>query len=138
MLLTSCTDPGIIPRRVLQDAVAGLEREVVEAIGAAPDSYEGTVESTPQLTEQQEQAGYKWCVSCKIIRPPRASHCPDCDNCVLTFDHHCPFVGNCVGQRNYAFFSAFLHLTACLALAIVIGAGLYLSDTSPSHKAIGE
>ena len=48
------------------------------------------------------------CVTCNIIRPPGASHCSTCDNCVLNFDHHCVYLSNCVGKRNHKFFYLFL------------------------------
>ncbi|XP_062222502.1 protein S-acyltransferase 10-like [Phragmites australis] len=44
------------------------------------------------------------CTYCRVIQPPRTRHCHDCDKCVLQFDHHCIWLGTCIGKNNHCRF----------------------------------
>ncbi|KAE9421450.1 hypothetical protein Angca_002225, partial [Angiostrongylus cantonensis] len=50
----------------------------------------------------------QWCEPCRGYKVPRAHHCSQCGRCSMKMDHHCPWINNCVGHRNHAFFVRFL------------------------------
>ncbi|TFK71228.1 zf-DHHC-domain-containing protein [Pluteus cervinus] len=77
--------------------------------------------STPILRPE-----HRYCSRDELIKPFRAHHCRACGTCVLKYDHHCPWIGQCVGARNHKFFVNFLE--ACSVFAFyVFGTALAFS-----------
>jgi palmitoyltransferase len=46
----------------------------------------------------------------------RSKHCEDCKKCVRRYDHHCPWLEACVGEKNHKYFWMFLGLMCILIL----------------------
>ena len=80
-----CTDPGIIPRQMGNENSFKKKRDY-------------------NIISNGSFVKYTYCYTCNVFRPPRTSHCAACDNCCQRFDHHCLWLGNCIGKRNYKYF----------------------------------
>ncbi|KMZ93201.1 hypothetical protein PVMG_04947 [Plasmodium vivax Mauritania I] len=82
---------------------------------------------------------YTICDKCDfLVRPERAHHCRSCKRCVLKMDHHCPWIGTCVGERNLKFFFLFLSygLLTTVYIAVTISPKFVLAlHESESNKA---
>eukprot|EP00347_Sterkiella_histriomuscorum_P007600 403348294 len=51
---------------------------------------------------------FKICDKCDQLQPPRCYHCEVCNCCVLRMDHHCFWMGNCIGLYNFKSFTLYL------------------------------
>lgn len=120
--IAAFTNPGILPRQ------------------PAPPERSDVVQYIPRGTRPEDRflrikdvtVKQKYCWTCKIYRPPRSKHCGICDNCVLRFDHHCPFLGNCVGLHNYRYFCTLLYSSLLFLSLAIYTIGAWFAETVES------
>ena len=71
------------------------------------------------------------CPECYVVKTPRSRHCGVCNKCVERYDHHCPWVNNCIGVRNYRSFMIFISFLVVTMVTILVNCIIELA-TLPS------
>lgn len=109
------SDAGMLPKNL--HIPKSINNEKVDN---PPDEYFNSI-TLPSYGNTKDGVVVKYCSTCHIWRPPRTSHCGKCQVCILNHDHHCVFLNNCVGERNYMYFLWFLLLACvgCIYLLII-------------------
>lgn len=118
--LVSTRDPGYIPKQLPPFAKGPFGAPTLLTACIKDSSKPCAIDTSYfEYPINGRLVKIKYCPTCNIklgllLRPPRASHCADCGLCVEKFDHHCPWVGNCIGKRNYRIYLGFLISTSTL------------------------
>lgn len=113
----STSDPGVLPRNI-HTPVDPRSIDLNQRNTDLPDEYYNTI-TLPYYQQLHHGVSVKYCPTCHIWRPPRASHCGTCNVCIVNHDHHCIYLNNCIGLRNYQYF-LWLLLTSVTSLSMVI------------------
>ncbi|XP_021893453.1 probable protein S-acyltransferase 4 isoform X1 [Carica papaya] len=121
LFITSGRDPGIVPRNSSppeSDEVLDMTTPSMEWVhGRTPHMK---LPRTKDVIVNGHAVKVKYCDTCLLYRLPRSSHCSICNNCVQRFDHHCPWVGQCIGIRNYRFFFMFISISTLLCVYVFV------------------
>lgn len=70
---------------------------------------------TPDEFDLMKNKFLRVCNICDSVKPPRVHHCRQCERCVIRMDHHCPWVGTCVGlgnQKTFLLFCIYVLITS--------------------------
>ena len=62
----------------------------------------------PIKIDKANDLSSRFCIVCNNDQPIRAKHCLVCEKCVHRYDHHCTWLGNCIGERNHCFYYSYL------------------------------
>ena len=68
----------------------------------------------------EDYTEFKTCTKCGHQKPERCHHCSLCNACVLKMDHHCPWLGTCVGFKNHKFFILFLFWSMIGTICMIV------------------
>ncbi len=125
LFLVTCRDPGVVKNA---DDFLFASPKGSDLDDGRGEYAELTQSQSQEQQQKGEEEGWRYCAICSVYQPPTAAHCPDCNACVDDYDHHCPWMGICIGKENYKAFLAF-NMTW---LAYLIYAAAWVSAIGPN------
>jgi DHHC palmitoyltransferase len=134
----SLRDPGVVNTRRYQARMASASREASTPANDPSSPSENDADQPPSSdapaspeavspppsrnapSSSRRRPRERWCDYCQASQPPDGAHCLDCGVCVAGYDHHCVWMGTCIGKGNFRQFVRFnLCWLAFLGYAVV-------------------
>ncbi|KJH53335.1 DHHC zinc finger domain protein [Dictyocaulus viviparus] len=76
------------------------------------------VDFDPKRHEHVIENGF--CNICQIHVKENTKHCRQCNVCVEVFDHHCIWLNNCIGKKNYKMFVTLIFTIVVLSSGVTL------------------
>lgn len=117
LIVVALADPGVVTLSGLKDDNLVVDVESNEADERI--SFTQARHMNKKAHDRNKpKVPYSYCDICEVyqIKSKGVQHCHDCDVCIEELDHHCPWMGKCVGKKNMTVFMVF---NACWVLFMV-------------------
>ncbi|CAF1150239.1 unnamed protein product [Adineta steineri] len=118
-LFASLHDPGVVPRPSADEVLQTEKENNIQT--DLNGNYFPSIPPPRTILVRNFPYASSYCYTCRVYRLPRVSHCSMCNVCIQNFDHHCPWINNCVGLLNYRYFCNFI--LSCSLLCLISFAG---------------
>mmetsp|Transcript_64582 Transcript_64582/g.154314 ORF Transcript_64582/g.154314 Transcript_64582/m.154314 type:complete len:233 (+) Transcript_64582:65-763(+) len=104
-LSCALADPGIsLPRPLPPQDSATLE-----VGGSSNDEEMKPISETEAVSPGRRSVdSVRQCSHCRAPQPRGTHHCHMCGVCILGWDHHCPWMGKCIGRDSICKFYSFI------------------------------
>ena len=79
-----------------------------------------------------------FCSYDEVMKTETSFHCNTCGRCVEHFDHHCPFINNCLGYRNHKYFVLFVFLYATFLVVVLLETLRHLAEECIENETAGD
>jgi len=87
------------------------------------------------IQERKDDEFYLYCKLCDIYvnKKSKTAHCSKCGLCIEEFNHHCDWIGKCIGKKNlYQFY--FIIFWICIIILYYTGAFLIAHENWFEHE----
>ena len=74
------------------------------------------------------------CRKCLTVKEDDAFHCYDCGICIVEHDHHCIWIGKCVGKENLKLFYWFVASVPSFFVFVMFLSVWVTNDKIGHHK----
>ncbi|KAI9921237.1 hypothetical protein PsorP6_000513 [Peronosclerospora sorghi] len=118
---TTCSDPGIVQSEEGKEVSLPHDEVDKKRQDQIVEMQSGQPSRHPSRT--------RYCDLCSIDQDRSMEHCEDCGVCIAGYDHHCPWMGKCIGRGNIHAFKMF-NVSWVVYVAFV----LFISITSTDWR----
>lgn len=126
LFITALSDPGIIQLKQYYQSSLSNKKSKNNSNNSNNHNNINNEEEEKEVEEEEsasfleDENSMPYCDVCNISQPRGTAHCSFCNCCIEGLDHHCPWMGKCIGKKNMFWFQCFITVIVLYILQVLV------------------